>query len=75
MIQPPALNPGDLIYITAPAKLMDPQAVSYAKKWVPRTAWASMCKKGRRNQMNIVHIYAPRIKLIVHTTISLPLTL
>jgi muramoyltetrapeptide carboxypeptidase len=32
MIQPPALNPGDLIYITAPAKLMDPQAVKYAKK-------------------------------------------
>jgi muramoyltetrapeptide carboxypeptidase len=32
MIQPPALNPGDLIYITAPAKFMDPQAVKYAKK-------------------------------------------
>ena len=32
MIQPPALNPGDLIYITAPAKFMDPQAVLYAKK-------------------------------------------
>jgi muramoyltetrapeptide carboxypeptidase len=32
MIQPPVLKPGDLIYITAPAKFMDPQAVKYAKK-------------------------------------------
>jgi muramoyltetrapeptide carboxypeptidase len=32
MIQPPVLKPGDLIYITAPAKFMDPQAVLYAKK-------------------------------------------
>ena len=45
MIQPPALNPGDLIYITAPAKLMDPQAVSYAKKHLEQNGFNVLISK------------------------------
>jgi muramoyltetrapeptide carboxypeptidase len=45
MIQPPALNPGDLIYITAPAKLMDPQAVSYAKKHLEQNGFKVLISK------------------------------
>jgi muramoyltetrapeptide carboxypeptidase len=45
MIQPPALNPGDLIYITAPAKLMDPQAVSYAKRILEQNGFKVLVSK------------------------------
>lgn len=45
MIQPPALNPGDLIYITAPAKFMDPQAVSYAKKYLEQNGFKVLISK------------------------------
>ena len=36
MIQPPALNPGDLIYITAPAKITDPKTVFFAKEYLEK---------------------------------------
>ena len=36
MIQPPALNPGDLIYITAPAKITDPKTVLFAKEYLEK---------------------------------------
>jgi muramoyltetrapeptide carboxypeptidase len=45
MIQPPALNPGDLIYITAPAKLMDAQAVTYAKKHLEENGFKVLISK------------------------------
>ena len=45
MIQPPALNPGDLIYITAPAKLMDTQAVTYAKKHLEENGFKVLISK------------------------------
>ncbi|MCF8328744.1 MAG: LD-carboxypeptidase [Crocinitomicaceae bacterium] len=45
MIQPPALNPGDLIYITAPAKFMDPQAVLYAKKHLEQNGFKVLISK------------------------------
>jgi len=45
MIQPPALNPGDLIYITAPAKFMDPQAVTYAKKHLEQNGFRVLISK------------------------------
>ena len=45
MIQPPALNPGDLIYITAPAKLMDGQAVTYAKKHLEENGFKVLISK------------------------------
>jgi len=45
MIQPPALNPGDLIYITAPAKLMDAQAVTYAKKYLEENGFKVLISK------------------------------
>lgn len=45
MIQPPVLNPGDLIYITAPAKLMDAQAVTYAKKHLEENGFKVLISK------------------------------
>jgi len=36
MIQPPTLNPGDLIYITAPAKITDPKTVFFAKEYLEK---------------------------------------
>ena len=36
MIQPPKLNPGDLIYITAPAKITDPKTVFFAKEYLEK---------------------------------------
>ncbi len=36
MIQPPALNPGDLIYITSPAKITDPKTVLFAKEYLEK---------------------------------------
>jgi muramoyltetrapeptide carboxypeptidase len=45
MIQPPALNPGDLIYITAPAKFMDAQAVTYAKKHLEENGFKVLISK------------------------------
>ena len=45
MIQPPVLNPGDLIYITAPAKLMDGQAVTYAKKHLEENGFKVLISK------------------------------
>ena len=45
MIQPPVLNPGDLIYITAPAKFMDAQAVMYAKKHLEEKGFKVLISK------------------------------
>ena len=45
MIQPPTLNPGDLVYISAPAKLMDPTAISYAKNLLEEKGFKVLLSK------------------------------
>ena len=39
MIQPTPLIPGDLIYITAPAKISDPKTVLFAKEYLEKNAF------------------------------------
>ena len=45
MIQPPALNPGDLIYITAPAKITDPKTVFFAKEYLEKKGFKVLLSK------------------------------
>ena len=39
MIQPTPLIPGDLIYITAPAKITDPKSVLFAKEYLEKNGF------------------------------------
>ena len=45
MIQPPPLQKGDLVYLTAPAKSIDEKPVLYAKKWLEEKGFRVLISK------------------------------